>query len=351
MKEEKQIEEIRPLDAISVSNFLDAVNLVLATGSPVVFGEVAEFKASEKWVSFSLRDKDDGATLKCAMSIWDFRRLGVQLEDGMEIKVSGRPRVTKKYGSLSFWVSSIEPLGQGSLKKAYDLLVKKMQADGLFARKRDLPKIIYSVGIITSKTGAVIHDFLKNLEGHNINLFLYDSRVEGQDAPEDLVSGLRFFNERKPVDIIVLIRGGGGLESMQAFNNENVCREIFASKIPVLCGIGHDVDVPIACMVADLSVSTPTAAAHVINGTWNEIKDNVVNFGRQFFYYADRTVENRLSHVKILAGKIVSGAQKYIDLAINFSLRLQGVFIPKMETTITESLLRVNSASLFFAVA
>ncbi len=265
---------------LTVGQFLDGVNYMLSTGCPSVMGEVSEFKSSSRWVSFTLQDnhpdtargRGERAILKCVMGIWDFKRIGIEVQDGMEVKVGGTARITKSYGSFGFWVTSIEPVGEGSLKKAYQLLLKKLDSEGLFTRKRELPSFISKIGVVSSRDGVVIHDFLNNLKPLDLKISFLNSRVEGKDAVHQLVSAIGWFNERLPhLDVLVVIRGGGSLESMQAFNNEAVCREIFASKIPIIAGIGHDVDVPLACMVADLSVSTPTASANIINSSWDSL--------------------------------------------------------------------------------
>src|SRR3989344_5235749 len=141
---------------LSVGEYLDRLNLALGVEAGFVQGEVTEFKESAKWVSFTLKDSpnlalgtlSDGqnAVLKCVCAIYTFRRMGVALEDGMAVKVYGTPRVSKGWGSLGLWVESIEPVGEGSLKKAYELLVKKLTAEGLFARKRELPEFISRIG-------------------------------------------------------------------------------------------------------------------------------------------------------------------------------------------------------------
>lgn len=259
-------------DYLTVSEFLDEINEVLRINKVFVAGEITEFKAFEQWVSFSLKDKEDGSILRCFLSSWTFRKIGVPLEDGMEIKIGGFSRVYKKAGSFSFQVESIEPLGAGSLKKAYELLLKKLEAEGLFARKRALPKFIKTIGVISSKDGVVIQDFKKNLRKLGFEIKFWNSRVEGADAVPGITAGIKWFNEKMPeLDVLIIMRGGGSLESMQAFNNEAVCREIFGSKIPVLCGIGHDVDVPISSLVADLYVSTPTATAYTVNESWDDL--------------------------------------------------------------------------------
>ncbi len=261
---------------LTVSEFLDGVNICLRNNSFFVLGEVSEFKAYDKWVSFSLKDKNDNSVLRCFMSIWVYRKQGLLLENGMEIKVGGYSRVYKPAGTFSFNVESIEAIGEGSLKKAYDLLLKKLEEEGLFARKREIPKYTKNIGVISSKSGVVIQDFLKNLKPLGFHIKFYNSRVEGVDAVPQIIDGLKYFNTSKnDVDVIVIMRGGGSFESMQAFNNENVCREIFSSKIPVICGIGHEVDVPIACLVADEYVSTPTAVAFRLNSSWMDLAKEV----------------------------------------------------------------------------
>ncbi len=259
-------------DYFSVGEFLEELNFILREKRSFVAGEVTDFRAHDKWVSFSLKDKEDNSILKCFLSVWTYRKSGVLLEDGIEIKVGGYPRIYKLAGTFSFNVETIEPLGEGSLKKAYLLLLKKFEEEGLFARKREIPRFIKNIGIISSKDGVVIHDFMKNLNSLGFKIKFWNSRVEGSEAVSGIISGLKYLNlKEKDLDVVVIMRGGGSLESMQAFNNEQVCREIFASKIPVICGIGHEIDVPISSLVADIYVSTPTATAYVINESWNEI--------------------------------------------------------------------------------
>ncbi|HRY62386.1 MAG TPA: exodeoxyribonuclease VII large subunit [Candidatus Paceibacterota bacterium] len=277
-------------DYFSVGEFLDILNEHLKSEKVSVAGEVTEFRAHDKWVSFSLKDKEDKSILKCFLSIWTYRSAGVLLEDGMEVKVSGYPRIYKLAGTFSFNVETIEPLGEGSLKKAYLLLLKMLEKEGLFARKRALPRFIKNIGVISSKDGVVIHDFRKNLKPLGFQIKFFNSRVEGADAVPGIIGGIKWLNKNMPdLDVMVIMRGGGSLESMQAFNNEQVCREIFSSKIPVLCGIGHEVDVPIACLVADAYVSTPTATAYTINESWDDLVSGLPMFERriitQFGFY------------------------------------------------------------------
>lgn len=288
-------------DYMMVGEFLDILNEHLKSERSFVAGEVTEFKAHEKWISFSLKDKEDNSILRCFLSIWTYRKAGVLLEDGMQIKVGGYPRIYKLAGTFSFNVETIEPLGEGSLKKAYLLLLQMLEKEGLFARKRSIPKFIKDIGVISSRDGVVIHDFMKNLAPLGYKIKFFNSRVEGADAVPMLIDGIKHLNKKNPnLDVIVIMRGGGSLESMQAFNNELVCREIFSSKIPVLCGIGHEVDVPIACLVADSYVSTPTATAYTINQSWDDLVSGLPMFEKrimsQFGFYL-RDISSKLPYL------------------------------------------------------
>src|SRR3989338_4987730 len=164
----------------SVSEFLDYLNAVFGIqGNAFVFGEVSGFKKLPSGAYFSIKDKADGSVLECYMSPFGYRSSGIILEDGMEIKAGGAVNIYKPKGRLNFRVETIEPLGEGSLKKAYDALKKRLDSEGLFDRKRKLPEFISQVGVITSRTGAVIHDFRENLLPIGLEIYFKDTRVEG----------------------------------------------------------------------------------------------------------------------------------------------------------------------------
>lgn len=256
----------------TVSGFLDRLNELLIQQQVFIIGEVVSFKLSDRWASFSLKDEQNEAVLRCYLSRWEYHQIGVQVADGMKVKVRGYPRITKRNGDLGFVTSSIEPVGEGSLKQAYELLKKKLKAEGLFEQKRSLPEFIQSIGLITSRDGVVIHDFRKNLRKVGIKVYFYDTRVEGKDAIPGIVEALNWFNSQKiGIDVVVMARGGGSLESLQAFDNELVARAIYASKIPTIAAIGHHVDTPIANLVADKEVSAPISAAYEVNATWDRL--------------------------------------------------------------------------------
>ncbi len=260
----------------SVSEYLELVNSLLSPLAVEVEGEVSDLKVLPQWTFFSLKDAEDGSILRCGMHSAVYRRIGVLLEDGMRIKVYGYGKIAAKSGNFGFWVSKIEPVGEGALRRAYELLLKRLSDEGLFARKRELPPFIAHIGVVSSRNGVVLQDLRNNLRKLGIRIDFLHSGVEGQDSAGELVRAIEHFSQTKDApQVLVLIRGGGSLESLQGFNNEAVCRAIFAAPMPVLVGIGHDVDAPIATLVADWSASTPTAVAHVINESWAPLTDRV----------------------------------------------------------------------------
>lgn len=256
---------------LSVSAYLNFLNQQLRKYRARIQGEISSVKMKDNVVYFSLKDPEDEGVINCLIWKRDYKLSGVDLEIGMEVIIEGFPDVYKPSGSLAFKASSVELVGEGALKKAYDQLKKKLDAEGLFLeeRKKPIPDFPQKIGLITSETGAVIHDFQINLSRYGFSIKFMDSRVEGQLAIRDLISAIDYFSD-EDIDVLVIIRGGGSLESLQAFNNEMLVRRIANFNKPVICGIGHEKDVPLASLVADKMVSTPTAVTHVLNASWQK---------------------------------------------------------------------------------
>ncbi len=258
-------------EPLSVSEFLDIINSQVGEEEFLITGEVTGFKLHPAGVFFSVKDSEE-SLLRCYLSPYLYRSLGVEFEDGSKVVISGYAEIYKRRGDLTMKVKSVALAGEGELKKAYEELKKKLEEEGLFERKRELPEFINRIAVITSRSGAVIDDFRKNLKPLGLNLSLMDSRVEGARAVPEILAALKYFNEHiEDYDVLVLMRGGGSLEDLQAFNNEKVARALFATKIPTIAAVGHDRDVPIANLVADTAVSTPTAAAVKVNSSWESL--------------------------------------------------------------------------------
>jgi len=282
------------------------VNEVVSKIKPVrIEGEVSNFKNwQDRWIFFSL--KDELAVLNCNVSKYRFENFGFEFEDGMKIRVLGRPELRYK-GEFTLNVEEIQLWGEGALKKAYELLKKKLDGEGLFVRKRKIPDFVQNIGLITSKSGVVIHDFLKNLKPFGFKVYFCDARVEGAEAVFSLVEAIKRLNKNRPdLDVLVIARGGGSLEELQAFNNEILARAIFASDIPVISGIGHEVDVPIASLVADVSVSTPTAAAIYLNQSWESLQKKIPYLEEKLLVNFDEYLEFSFDKIKTLARDILN---------------------------------------------
>ncbi len=295
----------------TVSRFLDLLNNNLRASNARIQGEVSSFDLRGSYLFFSLKDRGDESVLSCFMWNNDYKLYGIELEAGMEIIIDGFPSVHKPTGKLSMQVSAIELVGEGALKKAYDELKKELEEEGLFApeRKKAVPALPGKIGLITSETGAVIHDFLNNLGKYGYQIKFMNSRVEGQIAVSDLMSAVDYFN-KQDVDVLVIIRGGGSLESLQAFNNEMLVRKIAGCRMPVICGIGHDKDVPLASLVADLGVSTPTAVAIYLNRTWDDAVKRLAVLERDVLY----KYQELLQKEKYLLEEMAGGSRKYFGM-------------------------------------
>jgi exodeoxyribonuclease VII large subunit len=202
----------------------------------------------------------------------------VNLAVGDEVIIEGVPEIYKPNGRLSLKVHVIELAGEGALKKAYDELLRKLGAEGLLApeKKRVLPEFPTRIALITSEQGAAIGDFTMNLGQIGLKVHFYRASVEGKKAVFEILAALRYFNlHADRYDLLVVTRGGGSFESLQAFNNETLVREVANSKIPTLLGVGHEKDVTLAALVADMMVSTPTATARTIREPFERARQTI----------------------------------------------------------------------------
>lgn len=264
-------------NTVTVAEYINYLNNEFKRFRGRVLGEVSQVKlASSGHVYFTLKDKSGESSLECVVWSSKYRLSGVNLEVGMEVILTGAPNVYPARGSLSFVADTIELVGEGALKKAYDDLKRRLTLEGIFApeKKRRLPEFPKKIGVITSEKGAVIHDFMNNLGHFGFEIIFIDSKVEGVAATEDILRAVRTMRNQ-PIDVLVMIRGGGSLESLQAYNNETLIREIASFPVPVVAGIGHDQDVPLMALAADAMCSTPTATAVLLTKPWLEAKMKV----------------------------------------------------------------------------
>jgi exodeoxyribonuclease VII large subunit len=258
--------------AWSVSALLLAAGDALAArfGAVTVRGELSgTIRAGSGHCYFTLKDASGGAgALRCAM----FKRAtvlcNVPLQDGLQVELRGRLAIYEARGELQMIVESMQRLGAGQLYEEFLRLRARLAAEGLFepARKRTLPAFVRTVGVVTSTAGAALHDVVATLarRAPHVQVIVYPSLVQGVDAPAALVAALRQVERRDEVDVVLVCRGGGSLEDLWAFNDERVVRALGAMSRPVVSGVGHETDVTLADLVADLRAATPTAAAEAV---------------------------------------------------------------------------------------
>ena len=236
-----------------------------------IHGEVSNFSRSPSGhCYFTL--KDGRSQLRCALFRSSHKRMGVELGNGQSILAHGRVSFYEAQGTCQLYVDAVQPEGVGLLFLQFEALRAKLEAEGLFApeRKRPLPKYPRRIGLITSPTGAVIHDFL-NVVGRRypmVEILVTPSAVQGESAPREVIAALESLSmhhhAHSSLDLIVIARGGGSMEDLAAFNHEGLARAVFASPVPVVSAIGHETDYTILDYVADLRAPTPSAAAELV---------------------------------------------------------------------------------------
>jgi exodeoxyribonuclease VII large subunit len=250
---------------LTPSDFVALLNQTLEAVYPVVIieGELSDFRVSKnRWVYFSLQD--ESASVKFFGTVYN---LPGPLQDGLNVQVIGSPRLHPRFG-FSVNIQSISLVGEGSIKKAADLLRAKLEAEGLFApeRKRPLPLVPQTIGLVTAAGSAAYSDFIKILNERwgGVQVSLADVYVQGHQAPLQIVRAIEYFNEQSELpEIMVITRGGGSPEDLAAFNDERVVRAVAASRIPTLVAVGHEVDISLAELAADQRASTPSNAAQM----------------------------------------------------------------------------------------
>lgn len=277
----------------SVSDFLASVNQTLEYAYPTVavVGEVASFKVNQgKYVFFDL--KDESGSVGCFMTVWQLR---TPIEDGMKIVVTANPKLTP-WGKFSLTVQSLRPQGEGALKKSFELLKKKLEGEGLFdlARKRTLPSMPRRVAVISSTQAAGYADFITILDERwgGLEIEVAHTQVQGETAADQMIRAVRYFNEQAELaDVLVLIRGGGSADDLAAYNDEQLVREIAASRIPTLVGVGHEVDVSLADMVADVRAATPSNAAQLLVPDKRDFINSSWSIVRQIAHLSERVID------------------------------------------------------------
>jgi len=309
--------------AFGVAEFIAYLNQTLETAYPFISveGELSNFRVSKnRWVYFDLKDETEPAILKCFAVIY---ALPGPLEDGMRVRVSGSPRLHPLY-NFSFQVQQVVPVGEGSLKKAADLLRVKLEAEGLFdqSRKRVLPAFPRKIALITAGQSAAYADFVKiaGARWGNLTIEHYDVLVQGEESPRQVVRALEAVNaSAAPVEVAVLVRGGGSAEDLASFNDERVVRAVAASRVPTLVAIGHEVDVSLAELAADVRASTPSNAAELLLPDRGAERRHVQTVSQALDEYLSTYIAQKRQNVSLLSsrldeviGTVFADAKQYV---------------------------------------
>ena len=228
-------------------------------------GQVSNFRKRPTHQYFSL--KDDHAVIQATIWSGIYQKIGFDLEEGMKINVIGRVQVYEPSGSYSIIIEKAEPDGVGALAIQFEQLKKKLTEEGLFQErfKQPLPQFAKRIGVVTSRSGAVIQDIITTVSRRfpGVDILLYPTKVQGDGAAEEIARNITRANQRDDLDLLIIGRGGGSIEDLWAFNEEIVVRAIFESRLPIISSVGHETDVTLADFVADRRAATPTAAAEL----------------------------------------------------------------------------------------
>lgn len=307
----------RVLTVTQLNEYIKAV----IEGQPIlrslyIKGEVSNFTNHYKTGHFYFTLKDEGGLIRSVMFKGSADKLKFVPENGMRVIAHGRVSAYVRDGQYQFYADDMEPDGIGALYIAYEQLKAKLEKEGLFdvRYKKPLPKIPKRVGIITSPTGAAIRDII-NVLGRRFPYaegVLYPALVQGDGAPKQLIDGVRYFNETNRVDVIIIGRGGGSIEDLWAFNNEELAREIFASRIPIISAVGHETDFTICDFVSDRRAPTPSAAAELAVPETMELKQKILNIIGKMDILIMHNINRRRQRVEEIANKRVLNNPAYI---------------------------------------
>lgn len=268
-----------------VSELTRSIGDILEGNFPDIWieGEVSNYHAAQSGhLYFTL--KDARAQIRCVCFRDQLRGLKFRPEDGLHVIVRGGVSIYEARGDYQVYVTYMEPVGAGALQLAFEQLKKKLQEEGLFSesRKKPLPILPRCIGIVSSPSGAAIHDILRVLKRRfaNVHVQLFPVKVQGDGAALEIVHAIRYFNRVNFADVLIVARGGGSLEDLWAFNEETVARAISDSVIPIITGVGHESDFTIADFVADLRAPTPSAAAEIVLRSRQEFDRHIAEHQR-----------------------------------------------------------------------
>ncbi len=309
------------LKPVSVSQLNEYIGRVISTdpllGAVVVKGEISNLKYhSSGHVYFSIIDA--ASKINCFLPREYAVQLHYQLDDGMEVTLTGSVNVFKKNGTYSIYVKNVEVSGAGNLAIAFEKMKEKLSGEGLFdqAHKKPIPKFPDKIGIITSNTGAAVRDILKILKSRNnlVDIIVFPVLVQGEAAAADIAGMIDYVNEHfDDIDTLIVGRGGGSADDLWAFNEEIVARSIYASQIPIISAVGHEIDFTISDLVADLRAETPTAAAQLAVPDTTQLKEKLLDLKENLYVQ----LSNKLMYNRLKIDNLASEMRSHLDTLIS----------------------------------
>lgn len=319
-----------------IKNIIDGDEML---ANVYIKGEISNFKRHYSGhLYFTL--KDETSLIKCVMFKSYTNYLNFEPKDGMSVVILGSVSVFERDGVYQVYAKGMEPEGVGALYKAYEKLKAKLSEEGLFdeSHKKPIPILPRAIGVVTSKTGAVIRDIINVTTRRlpNVNIILYPAAVQGEGAAQTIVNGIKYFNKAKNVDTIIIGRGGGSLEDLWPFNEEITARAIYESEIPIISAVGHETDFTIADFVADLRAPTPSAAGELAVPDIVEVRWKLENINKRLANSLRKKVENmRIKYDNLknsralknpydaLRQKMIVCDNLYKNIENNFSLKVK----------------------------
>ncbi|MBP9020662.1 MAG: exodeoxyribonuclease VII large subunit [Syntrophobacterales bacterium] len=313
-------------EVLSVTELTLRIKFLLESNFEVfwVEGEVSNLRRpGSGHVYFTL--KDETCQIRAVIFRTDVRSLSFELEDGMQVILRARLNVYEPRGEYQLIADAVEPKGLGALQKAFEQLKARLQEEGLFdaKHKKQIPAVPRNIGVVTSPTGAVIRDIL-NITGRrfpSVNILIVPVRVQGLDAPLEIVEAIESLNAWGRVDVIILARGGGSLEDLAPFNDERVARAVFRSRIPVISAVGHEIDFTIADLVADLRAPTPSAAAELAVPDRRELRESLGTLYLRMCRVCRRDLEDRREKVLLCLERLRDPRRLITDMRLRIDDR------------------------------
>lgn len=303
--------------AITVSQLNHRVRTLLEQGIGRLWveGEISNIsRPASGHIYFSL--KDDSSQVSAAWFRQRQRGPAVGFKDGDRVLAYGRVSLYEARGNFQLIVEQMEPAGEGVLKRRFEALKKKLEAEGLFddARKQDIPTLPARVGVITSPTGAAIRDILSVLGRRfpSVPVVVYPAAVQGDAAPAELIAAIESATRRDECDVLIIGRGGGSLEDLWAFNDEDLARAIAACPLPIVSAVGHEVDFTIADFVADVRAPTPSGAAEIVVPNQQEWRRRIATIALRIARIGERAVDDRAQQLDWLNNRLASAMRRQL---------------------------------------